>query len=262
VSFASLVGLLAELGHSLREVSFGREEPLDLHQDIAGLLRALMREPGPIAEQTSRYVNIIGNHAHQLNAIIDDLPSLSRLEDGAERRAISFENQKLKGVLVTVIDLSPVKAEQKQMKVNPVCTQGAEAPINALLLEQAVVNLMDNAAKYSEPGTVVKVHVDQRPDETAISIKDAGCGIPAEHLSRVFQRFYVVDKSRRRKLGGTGLGLAIVKHIARVYRGYVTAQAPSPAFSSSKAMNPDLTGSLSLSIVRLSVQNNQVLTQR
>ena len=71
----------------------------------------------------------------------------------------------------------------------------------------------------------MEVRVESRESQTAIHIKDAGCGIPASHLSRIFERFYVVDKSRSRKLGGTGLGLAIVKHIAQVHDGQVTVES-------------------------------------
>ncbi len=192
---------------------------------IQGFAEALQEGGVTDAEQTRRYVSIIAKHAQRLNAIIDDLLSLSRLEDGSERRAISFENHKLKEVLQAAIDLSAIKAEAKQMKVNFVCPEDVTASVNAPLLEQAVVNLIDNAVKYSEPGTPIEIHVDSGQEEVAIRVKDAGCGIAAEHLSRVFERFYVVDKSRSRKLGGTGLGLAIVKHIAQVHGGHVTVES-------------------------------------
>ncbi|MEN6337842.1 MAG: ATP-binding protein, partial [Phycisphaerales bacterium] len=192
---------------------------------IQGFSEALQEGGMSDIEQARRYVGIIAKHAQRLNAIIDDLLSLSRLEDGTERRSIAFENHRLKDVLSTAIDLCDIKAEQKQMRVDLVCEADVEAPINAPLLEQAIVNLIDNAVKYSEPGTSVEVRVDRRGEEIVISVKDAGCGIPAEHLSRVFERFYVVDKSRSRKLGGTGLGLAIVKHIAQVHGGYVTVES-------------------------------------
>ncbi len=106
-----------------------------------------------------------------------------------------------------------------------VCDDDIQARINAPLLEQAIVNLIDNAVKYSEPGAAVEIRVEQQEGQTTISVKDTGCGIPAEHLSRIFERFYVVDKSRSRKLGGTGLGLAIVKHIAQVHGGHVTVES-------------------------------------
>jgi two-component system phosphate regulon sensor histidine kinase PhoR len=177
------------------------------------------------AEQAPRYVDIIAKHAQRLNAIIDDLLSLSRLEDGAQRRALSFETMAVKPVLETAADLSGVKADARQIRIDLTCEEGLEAKLNGPLLEQAVLNLIDNAVKYSEPGSAVEVLAGRTEQETVISVKDVGCGIPPEHLSRLFERFYVVDKSRSRKLGGTGLGLSIVKHIAQVHGGYVTVES-------------------------------------
>jgi len=97
--------------------------------------------------------------------------------------------------------------------------------MNPALIEQAVFNLVDNAIKYSKADGMVTVSAEQTDTEIAISVQDQGCGIGSEHLSRLFERFYVVDKGRSRKLGGTGLGLAIVKHIAQVHGGYVTVDS-------------------------------------
>ncbi|HQG49657.1 MAG TPA: ATP-binding protein, partial [Sedimentisphaerales bacterium] len=192
---------------------------------IQGFAEALQEGGVADPEQTKRYVSIISKHAQRLNSIIEDLLSLSRLEDGAERRAISFESHSLKEILKAAIELAAVKAEQKQITVSLICPDEVQAKINAPLLEQAIVNLIDNAVKYSEPGAAVEVRVEPGESQTAIHVKDAGCGIPASHLSRIFERFYVVDKSRSRKLGGTGLGLAIVKHIAQVHGGQVTVES-------------------------------------
>jgi two-component system, OmpR family, phosphate regulon sensor histidine kinase PhoR len=192
---------------------------------IQGFAEALQEDGSADPERIRRYIGIIVKHSQRLNAIIDDLLSLSRLENGSERRAISFERHKLRGVLQAAIELSAVKAEQKQMQVILVCDEDVEARISAPLLEEAIVNLIDNAIKYSEPGSAIEVRAERRADSVAIGVRDSGCGIPAEHLSRIFERFYVVDKSRSRKLGGTGLGLAIVKHIAQVHGGHVTVES-------------------------------------
>jgi len=95
------------------------------------------------------------------------------------------------------------------------------ACVNPSLLQQAVVNLVDNAIKYSPPDTVVRVVAGREQDRIAIRVIDQGCGIEAHHLPRLFERFYRVDKARSRKLGGTGLGLAIVKHIVLAHGGAV-----------------------------------------
>jgi two-component system phosphate regulon sensor histidine kinase PhoR len=100
-----------------------------------------------------------------------------------------------------------------------------QARINPPLLEQAVANLVDNAIKYSEVGGRVRILARRDASEVVISVEDEGCGIPAEHLPRLFERFYRVDKARSRSLGGTGLGLAIVKHIVKAHAGRVQVQS-------------------------------------
>ena len=92
-------------------------------------------------------------------------------------------------------------------------------------MEQAVINLVDNAIKYSGLEKRVEVLAEQESDAIVIRIRDWGCGIGQEHLPRLFERFYRVDKARSRDLGGTGLGLAIVKHIAQVHKGFARAES-------------------------------------
>ena len=98
-------------------------------------------------------------------------------------------------------------------------------PIDAPLLEQAVINLLDNAIKYSRPEGIVTLRLGREDGEAAIRVIDSGQGIGREHLPRLFERFYRVDKARSRKLGGTGLGLAIVKHIIKAHGGEVTVDS-------------------------------------
>jgi len=192
---------------------------------IQGFAEALLDGGLDDGEQTSRYLGIIAKHAQRLNAIIDDLLSLSRLEEGTERRAILFEEVALRGVLEAAVEQAGLRAEQKRIKVELSCDDSIWARINAPLLEQAIVNLVDNAVKYSDEGTIVSIEVLQKDNEVAICVRDRGCGIPKEHLARIFERFYVVDKSRSRKLGGTGLGLAIVKHIILVHGGHIGVES-------------------------------------
>jgi two-component system phosphate regulon sensor histidine kinase PhoR len=97
--------------------------------------------------------------------------------------------------------------------------------MNGPLLEQAVMNLVDNAIKYSDPGKEVLVSADRDPEGVMVRVQDWGCGIEPKNLPRLFERFYRVDKARSRELGGTGLGLSIVKHIALVHRGRVEVES-------------------------------------
>jgi len=99
------------------------------------------------------------------------------------------------------------------------------AEIDPRLLERAFVNLLDNSIKYSHKGSAVQIEVAETGEEVTISFKDRGIGIPREHLPRLFERFYRVDKGRSRKLGGTGLGLAIVKHVVQAHRGRVSVES-------------------------------------
>jgi two-component system, OmpR family, phosphate regulon sensor histidine kinase PhoR len=87
------------------------------------------------------------------------------------------------------------------------------------------VNLVDNAVKYSPAGETVELLAEQCTDQLAIRVCDHGCGIGREHLARIFERFYRVDKARSRSLGGTGLGLAIVKHIAQAHCGQAVVES-------------------------------------
>ena len=105
------------------------------------------------------------------------------------------------------------------------CPLDLSAPINAPLLEQAMVNLLDNAIKYSGEGELVEINAFKQDENIEVHFIDHGFGISEEHLPRLFERFYRVDKARSRQMGGTGLGLAIVKHIALAHNGEITVES-------------------------------------
>jgi len=192
---------------------------------IMGYVETLLEGAINNHEEAKRFLQIIAKHSDRLNAIIEDLLSLSRLEEESERSKISFEKENVKTLLQTTIELSHTKAAEKQMTIELDCDEHIEARMNPALLEQAILNLIDNAVKYSRPGSKVEITAHRLNKEITIAVHDKGCGIEEKHLSRIFERFYVVDKSRSRKLGGTGLGLAIVKHIAQVHGGSVTVES-------------------------------------
>jgi two-component system phosphate regulon sensor histidine kinase PhoR len=116
-------------------------------------------------------------------------------------------------------------AAKKNIEIDLSGDASARAAVDAALLEQAVGNIIDNAVKYSEPGGRIQIRVARESGEVRISVTDRGIGIPAEHIDRIFERFYRVDKARSRKAGGTGLGLSIVKHIAALHHGRVTVES-------------------------------------
>jgi two-component system phosphate regulon sensor histidine kinase PhoR len=192
---------------------------------ISGFVETLREGSIKEPEETERFLEIIKKHVNRLNTIIEDLLSLSRIEEQAEKKEIKLDVGSVKDVLRTAIQLCEVKAASKQIHLELFCNGAITAKINHPLLEQAVVNLLDNAIKYSNKGSAIQIKAEQTDDETVISVRDQGCGIDKEHLSRLFERFYRVDKARSRKLGGTGLGLAIVKHIVQAHRGRVSVDS-------------------------------------
>ena len=110
-------------------------------------------------------------------------------------------------------------------------------------IEQVFVNLLDNAAKYTDQGRVVVAARVGESGGAVVSVRDTGVGIPARNLPHIFERFYVVDKSRSRKLGGTGLGLAIVKHIVLLHHGTVAVESEEGKGSTFTVTLPGVVGS-------------------
>ncbi|MFO0899442.1 MAG: ATP-binding protein [Pirellulales bacterium] len=199
---------------------------------IKGFVETLLDGAIENPQDAERFLRIIAQQSDRLNAIIEDLLSLSKIEQGEEASDIALDWGPIREVLEAAARECRVKSEERQIDVLVECEPSLRARINAPLLEQAVINLLDNALKYSEPGRQVQVLGERTANAVVISVRDQGCGISAEHLPRVFERFYRVDKARSRKLGGTGLGLAIVKHIAQAHHGRVTV-ASSPGRGSS-----------------------------
>lgn len=184
---------------------------------VETLLDGAINDP----EDAKRFLRIVANQSDRLNAIINDLLALSRVEQKAERADILLEENDIQPVLEAAIEDSAAKAAACGVEIQLNCAQQLRAHINPELLEQAVANLIDNACKYSSPGATVWVEGELSENEVIIRVQDEGCGIEEHHLPRLFERFYRVDKSRSRKLGGTGLGLAIVKHISQAHHGQI-----------------------------------------
>ncbi len=176
-------------------------------------------------ENAKRFLNIISKQTDRLNSIIEDLLTLSRIEQGLESGNIKLQEKNLKPILESAVANCGPGAKDKDLSFELNCDEKITVKANARLLEQALINLLHNAVQYSEQGGSVEVNASKEKAETTIKIRDHGCGIPAEHLSRIFERFYRVDKARSRELGGTGLGLAIVKHITQSHGGYVTVES-------------------------------------
>jgi two-component system phosphate regulon sensor histidine kinase PhoR len=189
---------------------------------IKGFVETLLDGASQDPVDAERFLRIIAKQADRLHAIIEDLLSLSKIEQSEDAEDIALEPAPIRGVLDAAVHACATAAQDNEIAVKLHCDPGIQARINPMLLEQAVINLLDNAIKYSEPRREVQLTGEVADGEVLIHVADRGSGIAAEHLPRIFERFYRVDRARSRKLGGTGLGLAIVKHIVQAHHGRIT----------------------------------------
>ena len=189
---------------------------------IKGFVEALVDGAAEDPADRKRFLEIIARQADRLESIIEDLLSLSRIEQSEGTGDLPREPVQVAELLATVVSDCLPRASDRSILLHVDCDASLVAELNAPLLEQALINLVDNAVKYSGSGSEVRVTATAEDGGVRIAIRDEGCGIDAEHLPRLFERFYRVDKARSRQLGGTGLGLSIVKHIVQAHGGTVT----------------------------------------
>ena len=176
-----------------------------------------------IDDKNRGYLTIIRRNTDRLINIVADLLLLSELEE--KGAALSLEACDLKIMLEQMRKIFEPRLREKGLSLTIRADQALpDVMADAFKLEQVFVNLIDNAIKYTEKGGIT-VSLLQRNGHVLIEIQDTGIGIPREHLSRIFERFYVVDASRSKQLGGTGLGLSIVKHIVLLHSGTIDGES-------------------------------------
>jgi two-component system sensor histidine kinase SenX3 len=187
-----------------------------------GLLAETMAasdDPKVMAQLADRVVR----EADRLAGMVDDLLDLSNIE---AQEAPSRAPLPVALLLNEAIEHVQTKAERAGVPVKLAATPpDVEVPCDLRQLRSAVVNLIDNAIKYSSPGAEVEVGASVEGSRVAITVRDHGIGIPSRDLERIFERFYRVDRARSRETGGTGLGLAIVRHIVQAHGGEVTVES-------------------------------------
>ncbi len=194
---------------------------------VETLLDGAINEP----DDNKRFLSIVAKQADRLEAIIEDLLALSRIEQSEEVGALPLEPTTIADLLATACSDCMPRAMEQGITMNINCDENLIASVNAPLLEQAVVNLIENAVKYSGTHQPISISASlekvapEDKDELTISVADHGCGIHSEHLPRLFERFYRVDKGRSRQDGGTGLGLSIVKHIVLAHGGTISVDS-------------------------------------
>ena len=172
-------------------------------------------------EDTKRFVGNIKNEATRLVSLINDIIRLSQLDEDSEPATESVD---LYDVANEVVEVLTVSASKKQVELN---LNGEPCVMNGIrrYLYEIIYNLCDNAIRYNKDGGKVTVTLKQEEGNTVLTVADTGIGIPVEHQSRIFERFYRVDKSHSKETGGTGLGLSIVKHAVQYHSGKVTLES-------------------------------------
>ncbi|MFA4905088.1 MAG: ATP-binding protein [Candidatus Margulisiibacteriota bacterium] len=170
------------------------------------------------------FLNKIEKHAVNLSSLIEDILEISRLE--SRQQIGQFSRVDLAVVIEHAVETIAEKAKKKKIVIQKTCEK------ETVLIQglgdhvyRAILNLLDNAINYTNESGRVEISCRREADHIMVRVKDSGIGIPDEHLPRIFERFYRVDKARSRELGGTGLGLAIVKHVMNLHNGSVEVQS-------------------------------------
>ena len=221
---------VANVSHELRTPITNIKGYIETIQQIG------LADPG----QVNRFLEIVERNASRLGALVEDLLSISFLESTNSKERVTMASTPMNALIDWVdAELGPA-AEARGVKLTRDIESDLQLHANALLIEQAIGNLVSNAIRYAPRGSAIEISARTSEahgntfNNTAnpsasrmalITVTDQGPGIPEKHLPRLFERFYRVDSARSREDGGTGLGLAIVKHIAIVHGGSVIAES-------------------------------------
>jgi two-component system phosphate regulon sensor histidine kinase PhoR len=191
---------------------------------IRGYVEALLEEDRGSASQTDKFLRIIERHTQRMEKIVSDLLLLSEME--SPDRMLNRTPLLLEALISSAVEtLRPTAESKKQTLQMEIPAQLPSVSGDSQKIHQVVVNLLSNAISYTQEGGLVTVGVQPADGGVEVSVTDNGIGIAPEYLSRIFERFYRIDKSRSREEGGTGLGLSIVKHIVEAHGGWVNVKS-------------------------------------
>jgi len=175
-------------------------------------------------EEKALLLDVLDKHTSRMNQIINDLLDLSKLEE-TDRSLIRKDNTNIFILLNNAINRCEYISSKKNIKLELSCNEDISFMVNEDLIEDAVVNLINNAVQYSNSNTTIKISSNISANELMIYVKDFGIGIKKNEIENIFKRFYCVDKSHSKMTGGTGLGLSIVKHIVNAHKGQIDVES-------------------------------------
>lgn len=187
---------------------------------IQGYLETLQGEVLDDKSTVIKFLGIIHKHSNRLKTIIEDLLALSSIEKDSDSDGLKLYETLVDPLISNVISLCHSKASEKNLEIEYV-PSGISLKMNPALIEQALINLLDNAISYNPKDAKILVCSKIEGNNVLLQVQDFGVGVDKIHHDRLFERFYSVDKARSRELGGSGLGLSIVKHIALSHNGNV-----------------------------------------
>ncbi|MDI1242828.1 MAG: ATP-binding protein [bacterium] len=174
-------------------------------------------------ENNRRFLSVIRRNAERMHVLIADILELSLIESG--NVSIDKSHVRVAHLVSEIFDSLSAKALQREIILSHDIDPEGRVCADLGRLEQMLTNLIDNAIKFNRTSGSVEVTLKQTNGRSVISVADTGEGIMSEHLGRIFERFYRLDRGRTREVGGTGLGLAIVKHLSRLHGGEVSVES-------------------------------------
>ncbi|MCC7202332.1 MAG: ATP-binding protein [Nitrospirae bacterium] len=229
-SIRGLIGFFQDITEEKRVEAIKRDFVANVSHElrtplasIKGYAETLLDGAMDDRETLKNFLSIIDKHANRMTALIDDLLILSKLE--SQQMPLKIEEVDIKSLILGAVHGFGKNAKDKGLKlVGDVKKDLPRIMTDKVRIEQVIVNLIDNALKYTNQGEV-RIKACTEGDNLRVDVEDTGTGIPEKDIPRIFERFYRVDKGRSRDLGGTGLGLAIVKHIIQAHNGKIWVQS-------------------------------------
>ena len=204
---------IANVSHELRT-------PLT---SIRGYAETLLESDGAFPDSTREFLDVIRRNAERMGRLTEDLLVLARVESGEDK--LDLRPQPVNHLLAEATSSLQENVRAAEMELIVEEVGDWEVMADAYAIHQVFSNLISNAVRYAQSGKKIIIGATEKPDGIEFFVRDFGPGIASEHLPRIFERFYRVDKARSRESGGTGLGLAIVKHIVLNHGGSVRVES-------------------------------------
>ena len=189
---------------------------------ILGYTDTILDNPEMNSETKQQFIERTNAQAHRLTALLQDISTLNRMDYAAHQ--LTMERIDVSTIVGDIVEETAITLEKHHMTLNNCLPQDIVIQGNASLIYSIFRNLTDNAINYAGEGTTIDISAEETDDVWTFRFSDNGVGIAPEHLPRIFERFYRIDKSRSRSIGGTGLGLAIVKNAVVLHGGQIAVR--------------------------------------